>query len=168
MQTAIATPTLTETCMVLVFKIADRSLALPLGAIVKIVHSATLTQDIATSEFVTLDQQPVPVLNITAGLGREGNSTRTRLTAQTSPAQSSPAPISPFYIVTAYRDQWVAIGVNQPPTLMELPLSSIHPVPGTYRQAIGDMAQHMAVISQPTPLTLLLLDIGRAANLSGL
>jgi chemotaxis signal transduction protein len=163
MQTALASPTATETCMVLVFKIADRSLALPLGAIVKIVHSATLTQDIATAEFVTLDQQPVPVLNIASCLGRDGNRpTRTTLT------NPEPVAISAFYIVTAYRDQWVAIGVNQPPTLMELPLSSIHPVPGTYRQAIGDMAQHMAVISQPTPLTLLLLDIGRAASLSGI
>lgn len=164
MQTALASPTATETCMVLVFKIADRSLALPLGAIVKIVHSATLSQDIATAEFVTLDQQPVPVLNISSCLGRDGNQT-SRPTRTTLVSQSQ---ISPFYIVTAYRDQWVAIGVSQPPTLMELPLTSIHPVPGTYRQSIGDMAQHMAVISQPTPLTLLLLDVGRAASLSGI
>lgn len=162
MPTIAASPTAIETCTVLVFKIADRFLALPLGAIVKIVHSATLTQDIATAEFVTLDQQPVPVLNL-SGINQEGNRP-----ARTTLGRQAQSPISAFFIVTAYRDQWVAIGVDHPPTLLELPLSCIHPVPGTYRQAIGEMAQHMAVISQPAPMTLLLLDIGRAASISGI
>ncbi|MBD2461383.1 chemotaxis protein CheW [Oscillatoria sp. FACHB-1407] len=149
-----STTALEESCKAIVFAIANQLLALPLSAIVKVIYcSVELSHSIHNQELILFDHQPLTVLNLHSWL------------ASTAMAQGR-SPIRCLIIAQAYQDLY-AIPVDRPPTLQELPLADIQPLPVAYSKAIAQMADHFALVNQQDVThKILLLDLHQAAHLN--
>lgn len=152
-------PELPKTCRTVVFSIAGHSLALPLAAVLKVIpRSAVLHNQVADASLVYLDQQPITLLNLHPLLSYIPASHRTSVSKKSGQ----------FLLIVGLDEesQW-AIPVDESPTLLELPLSSVRLLPAAYRQAIQNIACHVAVLNHAlTSFTLLLLNLKQAASLS--
>ena len=151
-----------ETCRAVVFTIANHLLALPLTAVLKVVSQSVIQNDYPNVQSVIyLENQPITLLNLHRCLSTvPGNnvSNRSVLSAVTS---------GQFLLITGLQGhaQW-AIPVDQPPTLMELPLSTVRQLPIAYRQLIQNLACHVSVLTNQRGLsTILLLNLKQASGL---
>lgn len=153
-----------EVCRAVVFTIAHHHLALPLTAVLKVVPRSIAQSDAAQNQsIVYLENQPLTLLNLHACLAAIPSSDSAidlRSTTLSSPEKSGQL----LLIVGLAGDPQWAIAVDQPPTLMELPLSTVRLLPPTYRQQIRHIACHVAVLTKPPDLlTILLLNLKQAA-----
>ena len=151
-----------ETCRAVVFTIANHLLALPLTTVLKVVSQSVIQNDYPNVQSVIyLENQPITLLNLHPCLSTvPGNnvSNRSVLSAVTS---------GQFLLITGLQGhaQW-AIPVDQPPTLMELPLSTVRQLPIAYRQLIQNLACHVSVLTNQRGLsTILLLNLKQASGL---
>lgn len=141
-----------ETCQAIVFKIAGQFLALPLPAVLRVLNSAVLTNN-SDKHLVYIEQQPIPLVDLRSSLQQLNGLSETA-------GASKP---QPFLLLAALQStRPIAIPVDEAPNLMTLSQATMQALPQTYRQQIGNLASHVAVIEQPKqkrPLTILLLDL---------
>lgn len=137
-----------ETCQAVVFKVADRYLALPQTAIVRVISANLLiAQASAHQQLLLLEGVPLTVLPLD------------RLFA---PTQSLP---HPFFIIARHPDNLLAIPVSEPPILLDLPLTKISVIPPLHRQQIDNIANYIAFVDyQNQQISLLLLDLKQAVQ----
>jgi chemotaxis signal transduction protein len=145
---AVADPLSSESCRAIVFAIAGHFLALPLTAVVKVI-SASNAAHLPTPEtaLIYLDGQPITYLNLHSCLSAvapEGKAQRSQLSGQ-------------FLLIATDQDQQFAILVNEAPTLLDLPFSTIRPLPATYCHSIQHIASHVAVVPNPDSTQMILL-----------
>jgi purine-binding chemotaxis protein CheW len=154
-----------ELCRAVVFTVANHYLALPLAAVLKVVPRSAVQHNYSDNQpMVYLESQPLTLLNLHACLSAIPSS-NLAIAANPSVNLSSPRVSGQLLLITglAGYPQW-AIPVDQPPTLMELPLSTVRLLPPTYRQRIHNIACHVAVLTNSQELlTLLLLNLKQAA-----
>jgi hypothetical protein len=144
---------LPDQCAAIVFSIAGYSCALPMQIVSKIVR---LTQPIDGQQqtaCLVIDDVPTTVLNLyprfTHIAGKEQNQL------------CQPKHISDIAImVRTAHSPCSAVLVDASPTLMMLSLKSTHPLPLSYRQAVGAIAQQVVIQpDHPTRPMIFLLDL---------
>ncbi|MDX2273301.1 MAG: hypothetical protein NW237_15315 [Cyanobacteriota bacterium] len=138
---------------VITFTVASQPLALPLAqgkdspfpVVQRVIHSP-----------VSLNHHPLQLLH-----WEDQDVIILNLHSLSTPAQAIP----PFLILVQTPNQeCYGIPVSDPPSLLELPLATIRPLPPSYaqRDPLG-MASYIAVLPQSgDPLILFLLDLNRA------
>lgn len=157
-----------EICRAVVFAVANHYLALPLTSVLKVVPRSMVQHNSSENQpLVYLENQPLALLNLHACLAALPGSSAA-IAATRSASLSSSGLSGQLFLIAglAGYPQW-AIPVDQPPTLMELPLSTVRLLPPAYRQQIHNIACHVAVLSDSQEsqelLTLLLLNLKQAA-----
>lgn len=135
------------------FAIANHLLALPVSAIFKVVQcSSSLRESIQNKELILFDNHPLTLLDLYP------------LLTQTSQPEQERSLDQCLVIAQAYGNLY-AIPVNQPPTLQDLILTEIHPLPATYNRAIASLVSHFAIVNQADKtLKILLLDLYQVAQ----
>ena len=152
-----------ESCKVVAFQIRDHWLALPTPAVLKIARLPTSTNGGAELEGLTVwNNSPLAFLDLHSLLEAKQNK------QSLPPANWSSEYLLRFVIIAQSQvTEPCAIPVDAPPTLMEIPLSEIKMLPSHYHQAIGGIAEHIAVLShQGSALSILLLNLQQALNRS--
>lgn len=142
-----------ESCKAVVFTIANHRLALPISAILKVVHcSPALSDSIHNKELILFDNQPLTLIDLYP------------LLTQTSATMQARSPLGCLLIAQAHQELY-AISVDQPPILQELALADIQPLPTAYSKAIDHIASHFALVNQhDAPHKILLLDLYQACH----
>ncbi|NJK64265.1 MAG: hypothetical protein HC921_17645 [Synechococcaceae cyanobacterium SM2_3_1] len=134
---------------ILAFPLRGQVMAVPLAAVVKLVNCpVSLQTDENEVGLLPWGDHQITVLNL-----------YTRL-ATSSEAATSPR--RPFLLILqAPHQDLYGIPVTEPPALLNLPASSIRPLPQAYRQAMPlPLASYVAVLPRgEISVTLLLLDL---------
>lgn len=142
-----------ETCKAIVFPVAGQWFALPQAAILRVIQTPFPFQpEVPHWEIVYQDNQPLTLVNLHYTLAQA------QLRTATTPSATAPG----RFLIIAHTGEPICYGipVDAPPSLMELPLTSIHPLPVAHRQALRNIAEHMAVLPDPKgTLTLWLLNL---------
>ena len=124
------------------FQIDDHWFALPPAAVLRVTHQAALIQNMGSNQLVYWDNQPLPVLNLRPILSMlKGDR------ALTNPETLEAIREKPFCVVAASGKALTAIPVDQPPVLVELPITATHPIPAAHRKAMDGIASHIAIAS---------------------
>ncbi|VEP16143.1 putative Chemotaxis protein [Hyella patelloides LEGE 07179] len=163
--TSSVTPTAnTETCKAIVVSIAEHLLALPVTAVFKVIRSSFVySSNLGENRLIHIEEQTLPLIDLYHLLvGVKPNN---------EPDKSlSLTPEEEKFLVLAKSDtgKLVAIIVDEPPTLMDLPLSHIYALPHSQQQNLGNIASHIAIVPHQTShLTVMLLDVQQALMATG-
>jgi chemotaxis signal transduction protein len=139
-----------QSCQAIVFQIAERWLALPHTALLRVVHQPTLSRNGHSDQLVYLGKQPLSIVDL-----------RPLLTAvhdgKLSAHNQSTVTEAPFLIIAAVDTTPVGIPVDQSPVLLELPLTAAKALPPAYYNAIGGISSH--VVAVPKLGAVLLLNL---------
>lgn len=146
-------------CPAIAFQIAGQWLAIPYTALLRVVHSSALSQNVRSETLAYLGKQPLAMLNLHALLAEAH---RDRQNAQQHHAAIEPQSNSPFLVIAALETTLVGIPVNQLPVLLDLPLAATHALPANYYNAIQGVASH--VVTVPQLGAVLLLNLHAATN----
>jgi chemotaxis protein histidine kinase CheA len=147
----------TESCKAIAFDSAGYLLALPLPSIFKIVlYSPSLVHSVDNGEFMYFGNQPVTLLNLQSLLARAHSSSPTPSDAATGKKR--------FLVIARLQAHHLcAIPVDKPPSILELVLPDVRPLPTFYPAAMRTVVSHVAVIPTATgPTTVFLLNLHQA------
>ena len=138
----------------IVFKIADYLLGLPISDVLKVVTcSLTDNRNLRTMGIVQLGQYMVKVLDFHQSLS-SGDLTDL-------PGEQS------FLVITRDGEgELCGILVDEPPNLMELPQQTLQSIPQSHHQSsLSQMVSHAAVVSaKEGTITIFLLDMKRTGS----
>lgn len=154
----------TETCKAITINIAGHLLALPVTAVFKVIRSSFVySSNLGENKLIHIEEQTLPLIDLHPLLVtvKPNNEPEDSYTL-TSEAEK--------FLVLARSDtsKLVAIIVDEPPSLMDLPLSQIYALPPSQQQNIGNIASHIAIVPHQTShLTVMLLDIQQALMTTG-
>jgi hypothetical protein len=161
----------TETCKAIVFNIAGHVLALPVAAIFKVIRaSIVFYTNLGDSRLIHMENQALPILDLHLFLSQIRPSYNNSYTQASSSSQEE------FLVLVRSRsvslgsrqENLSAIPVDEPPILMDLPLSNAYMLPLSHRKKMGDIATHVVVIPyQGANITIMLLDLQQALAASG-
>ncbi|MGK7891170.1 MAG: hypothetical protein AB4042_17715 [Leptolyngbyaceae cyanobacterium] len=149
-----------DRCQAIAFTIAHYWFAIPVPAILKVIRlDPTMTSDIEQSGFIMLEGRPLAVVDLRLTLPSLQQTRLFTPDAQTHLpqfAQSSTSPIPEeagvpcLMAIRPTQEELWALRVDQPPALLELPLSYVHPIVSTAPRSVRAIAQHMAVLPPKT------------------
>lgn len=152
-----------ESFKVVVFQVAGHWLALPTSAVLKITRlSQREPEKVKGDGLTTWNNLPLVYLDLSSLLSSQQQ-------IRLFPPLGSQLPGSHELVIIAQAraSEPCAISVDKPPTVMELSLSEIQPLPPHYQHAIAGIADHIAVISdQGSTINILLLNLQQALNKS--
>ena len=151
-----------ESFKVVAFQVAGHWLALPTSAVLKITRlSPRETDSVEGGGLTTWNNRPLVYLNLHSLLSPQ----QIRLFP---PIEHQPSGSHGLVIIAqAHAAEPCAISVDKLPTLMEMSLSEIQPLPSHYHHAIAGIANHLAILShQGLALNILLLNLQQALNKS--
>lgn len=162
--TSSVTPQNTETCKAITIDIAGHLLALPVTAVFKVIRSSFVySSNLGENKLIHIEEQTLPLIDLHPLLATvKPNNEPEQYFNLTSEEEK--------FLVLAKSDlgKLVAIVVDEPPSLMDLPLSQIYALPPSQRQNIGNIASHIAIVPHQTShLTVMLLDIQQALITTG-
>jgi len=133
-----------DSLRVIVFAIADYLFALPVGAVLKIISCPPISSTVESGIGIAdLGSQTITILDL-----------RQKLVSQPQARQVdevSPVPtFQRFLLLTQTRTgELCGIPVDKPPSLIDIPLETVRPVPLSYRQVAKlSFASHMAVLPE--------------------
>ncbi len=155
----------TETTKAIVFDIAGHLLALPVSAVFKVIRSSmVICSDLGNRKLVHIEEQALPILDLHQFLARVQPHRQDEYQNQFLSTQEK------FLILTHLRKgNLLAMPVDEPPSLIELPLSSIYTLPLSYKEKISNLANHVAVCPYETStISIMLLDLQQAIAAIGL
>ncbi|MGF1486981.1 MAG: chemotaxis protein CheW [Prochloraceae cyanobacterium] len=155
----------TETTKAIVFDIAGHLLALPVSAVFKVIRSSmAICSDLGNRKLVHLEEQALPILDLHQFLARVQPHRQDDYQNQFLSTQEQ------FLVLTHFRKgNLSAIPVDEPPSLIELPLSSIYTLPKSYKEKISNLANHVAVCPyENSTINIMLLDLQQAVASIGL
>ncbi|MBW4472449.1 MAG: hypothetical protein KME45_19060 [Stenomitos rutilans HA7619-LM2] len=141
-------PTEPHSCQAIAFQIAGHWLALPHTALLQVVHQTALNRDVGSETLVYLGKQPLSILNLRPLLAAVPTG-RSRSQDQLTAIEA------PFLVIAALDTTLVGIPVDQPPILLELPLTATYAVPPAYYNAIRGIASHVVAVPQLGAVLLL-------------
>jgi chemotaxis signal transduction protein len=134
------------------FTIANYSLALPIAEVLQVVQSPFSSDDeLSQMGMVQLGRHTIRVLDLPQQLGLE----------------NSGQLCQPFLLITqSSAQEFSAIPVSEPPSLMELPLETWQSLPRSNQSSgLLKIASYAAVIAQEAATTtIFLLDLNRILN----
>lgn len=166
MPSAIPTSSLSsstvDVCRAVVFSISGYLLALPVAAVVRVTQRCSAQgSTLDHSGIVYLDNQPLVLLELHTLLPRQQASGQTTLTNR--------HPGSFLVVAQLESTMPCAIAVDEPPTLMELPLSAVRCLPRSYQQSLRGITQHVVMLPQlDRTVSILLLDLQQAMQVGHL
>ncbi|MEB3213845.1 MAG: chemotaxis protein CheW [Leptolyngbyaceae bacterium] len=141
---------LPDQCSAITFSIDGHICALPMPVVTKVVR---LPEPVSCQyngpNCLLIDERPTTVLNLYPQFGL----VRTSTTAQPSSQQMTDIAL----LVNSTEAQTIAVLIDAPPRLISLSLKETHPLPLSYRRAIGAIAPCVAI--HPTYSMVLLLDL---------
>ena len=178
-QITSVTPQNTETCKAITIDIAGHLLALPVTAVFKVIRSSFVySSNFGENKLIHIEEQTLPLIDLHPLLSTiKPNNEPEQYFNLTSEEET--------FLVLAKSDtsKLVAIVVDEPPSLMDLPLSQIYALPPSQQQNIGNIASHIAIVPHQAshltgrtsiafqergqPLTVMLLDIQQALITTG-
>ena len=148
-----------ENYKAIVMKIAGHLLAIPVNTVFKIIRSSlTYSSNLGSSRILHLEEKTFPIVDLhdlliqikpTNNLGDR--------------SQSLSEDDKIFVLARSTKGNLSAIIVDEPPTLMNLPLQNTYLLPSNELNKINNIASHVAVVPfQRSNLTIFLLDIQQA------
>ena len=153
----------TETCKAIVINIAGHLLALPVSAVFKVIRSSFVySSNLGENRLIHIEEQTLPLIDLYPLLEEVKPSNDSNFFDLTSEEEK--------FLVLAKSEagKLVAIVVDEPPSLMDLPLSQIYTLPPSQQQSLGNIASHIAIVPhQNAHLTVMLLDIQQALTTTG-
>lgn len=148
-----------ESCKAIVMKIAGHLLAIPVSTVFKIIRSSlTYSSNLGSSTILHLDEKTFPTIDLHDILIqiKPSNNLGDR-------SQSLSEDDKIFVLARSTNGNLSAIIVDEPPTLMDLPLQNTYLLPSNELNKINNIASHVAVVPfQRSNLTIFLLDIQQA------
>ncbi|MDJ0718274.1 MAG: hypothetical protein QNJ54_29285 [Prochloraceae cyanobacterium] len=148
-----------EICKAIVFEIAGHLLALPVSAVFKVIRSSIVfCTTLGNRKLVHVEDTAFPILDLHHFLSQVRPDRYDEYKKQFLSTQEQ-------FLVLArlYRTNLCAIPVDDPPSLMKLPLSSTYMLPPSYREKIGDLASHVTIVPyQDSTISVMLLDLQQA------
>jgi purine-binding chemotaxis protein CheW len=145
----------TDSLPVLLFSVGRTILGIPLADVVRILNAPNALQPVeafqAKTQAVSLlhwGDQEVTLLNL----------------YQCFFPNLTPLPPTPFLVIWQTKPgELYGIPVSEPPLLLNIPLTTIRPLPSGYRQALPlDIASYVAVLPRADhPVSIFLLDLRR-------
>ncbi len=149
----------TETIKAIVFNIAGHLLALPVSAVFKVIRSSMfICSDLGNRKLIHVEEQALPILDLHQFL------TRVQPHRQDDYKNQFLSTREQFLVLTHLRKgNLTAIPVDEPPSLIELPLGSIYILPQSYKEKINSIANHVVVCPyENSTLNIMLLDLQQA------
>ncbi|MBD2451525.1 chemotaxis protein CheW [Nostoc sp. FACHB-152] len=150
-----------DSLRVVVFAIADYLFALPVGAVLKVIACPPISSTVESGiGMVDLGAQTITIVDLRQKLIPQVQ------TQQTQQVLSAVETSGRFLLLTQTRTgELCGIPVDKPPALIDIPLSTVRPVPWSYRQ-VADLScvSHMAVLSiapNEEPLKVLLFGMNQ-------
>ena len=143
-----------QSCPAIAFQIAGQWLAIPHGALLRIVHRSALNQDIRSATFAYLGKQPLAILNLHPLLADGCSNQSDQNDPQQRDVIESPSNL-PFLVIAAVETTLFGIPINQLPVLLDLPLAATHALPANYYNAIQGIASHVVAVPQLGAVLLL-------------
>ncbi|MEM9215564.1 MAG: chemotaxis protein CheW [Cyanobacteria bacterium P01_F01_bin.150] len=129
-------------CKSLVFAIAHYHFALPVPTVQKIIQlNSDLEAAIKQRGFFMFAQYPVSVVDLLGVLGQQ-----TKITDTAEGASVATIPVPCLLLIQANGDPQWALRVADLPKIIDIPLSSIHPIASTHPQPISQLAQYMVIV----------------------
>lgn len=154
----------TETCKAIIMTIAGHLLAIPVSTVFKIIRSSLCnSSNVGTNKLVHLEEQTLPIINLHDLLANIKPSNNLE-------HQSQSLSTNEKFLVLAKSNQGnlSAIVVDEPPTLMDLPLENTYLLPSNEQSNIKNIASHIAVVPfERSNITIFLLDIEQASIATG-
>lgn len=151
-----------ETCKAIIISIAGHLMALPVTAVFKVIRSSFVySSSLGENKIIHIEEQTLPLIDLHHLLItiKPNNELQESLTSEEEK-----------FLVLAKSDtgKLVAIVVDEPPTLMDLPLSNIYALPASQQKNIGNIANNIAIVPyKNSHLTVMLLDIQQALITAG-
>lgn len=153
-----------EICKAIVMIIAGHLLAIPVNTVFKIIRSSLYnSSNVGTNQLVHLEEQTLPIINLHGLLAHIKPSNNLE-------HQSRSLSDDEKFLVLAKSNQenLSAIIVDEPPTLMDLPLENTYLLPSNEQSNINNIASHIAVVPfGQSNITIFLLDIEQALIATG-
>lgn len=133
-----------DSLRVIVFPVSNYLFALPVGAVIKIINSPPLTNKFENGiGMVNLGSQTYTVLDLSHNFLE--NSSEKIVTNTDNFANKQ---IDLLILIQTKNDENCAIKIARSPVLMDIPLTTIRPIPSSYRQVANlNFVTHMAVLS---------------------
>lgn len=162
---SIADASTTETCKSIVVKISQHLLAIPVNAVFKVIRSSLTygSSMLGENRLIHIEEQTLPLIDLRSLLAtvKPDNSLQGALNKTTETETF-------FVLAKSDSGKLVALVVDEPPVLMDLPLSQIYALPASQQQSIGNIASHMAISTrQNQHLSVMLLDLQQALLATG-
>lgn len=136
-----------DSLRVIVFAIADYLFALPAGAVLKVINCPPISSTVESGiGMADLGAQTITILDLRQKIFPQP------LEGQVHQDCSLVPTFQRFLLVTQTRTGEICgIPVDKPPTLIDIPLETVRPVPWSYRQVALSFASHMAVLPGGKP-----------------
>ncbi len=135
----------------LLFAVAHTVLAVPLHSVIRVIRTpASIRHQTQEIGLMSWAGQEITLLNLYP-----------RMAPQYAHQLHSLAPF--LILVRSQQGEGYGLAVQNSPNLFALPLSTIRPLPDSYRRSLPlDLASHVAVLPRPdSPLIVFLLDLNR-------
>ena len=160
---SITSPATTETCKAIIINIARHLLALPVNAVFKVIRASFVYSSKCENKLIHIEEQTFPLIDLNQLLATvKPNNEPEQSLSLTSKAEKF------LVLAKSNTGKLVAIVVDEPPTLMELPLSQIYALPASQQQKLSKIASHIAIAPhQNSHLTVMLLDVQQALIATG-
>lgn len=161
--TVTGKPKSTETCKAIIMKIAGHLLAIPVSTVFKIIRSSSYnSSNVGTNKLVHLEEQTLPIINLHELL------TKVKPSNNLEDRNRSSTDDEFLVLVKSNQGNLSAIVVDEPPTLMNLPLENVYLLPANEQNNINNIASHIAVVPfEQSNITIFLLDIEQALVVTG-
>ena len=126
-----------EALRAIIFNVSEYVFAMPVGAVHKIIISPPITNNMERGiGIVNLGSQTITVLDL-----------RYKFDRNFSEQSISPSSRRFLILIKTKTREICGIIVDLPPVLTDIPLSSIQPVPNSYREVMGlDLTSYMAIL----------------------
>lgn len=138
-------------------KIADYTLALSIDAVVKVVTCPPrLIEQLQTVGLAQIGHRTIAILNLYE-----------KIKATYSFLPNNPSVGAKFLLIAQTKQgEFCGFCLNEPPNLIEIPASSIQPIPNSYNHTgLLDWFSHIAIIPQKDTTTgLLILDVNQVLH----
>ena len=153
-----------ETCKAIIITIAGHLLAIPVSTVFKIIRSSLYkSSNLGTNKLVHLEEQTLPIIDLRNFLSKIEPSNNLQHHA---PASSDREEF--LVLAKSNRGNLSALVVDEPPTLMDLPLQNTYLLPPNEQRNINNIASHIAVVPfGQSNITIYLLDIEQALTATG-
>lgn len=154
----------TETCKAIIITIAGHLLAIPVSTVFKIVRSSLYkSSNLGSNKIVHLDEQTLPIIDLGNLLDEIEPSNNLE-----HDALASSDPEEFLVLAKSNHGNLSAVVVDEPPTLMDLPLQNTYLLPPNEQRKLNNIASHIAVVPfGQSNITIFLLDIEQALAATG-